>query len=117
VLASAEESKAERIAAQKAFLKKRAAIWKDIQEGGFPPPTRQPTNAHLLEHRAGRQFDVIFCWRARLRLAQSTRRTAYPTWLSANCFSTFCAIERCSRTERGRSSTAAPSARPSYTSA
>ena len=29
-------SKAERIAAQKAFLKKRREIWKDIQEGRFP---------------------------------------------------------------------------------
>ena len=29
-------SKAERIAAQKAFLKKRSEIWKDIQEGRFP---------------------------------------------------------------------------------
>jgi len=36
VMASMSGSRAERIAAQKAFLKKRDAIWKDIQDGRFP---------------------------------------------------------------------------------
>ena len=36
VLAVEGKSKAERIAAQAAFLKKRSEIWKDIQEGRFP---------------------------------------------------------------------------------
>ena len=36
VLAAEGGSKAERIAAQNSFLKKRSAIWKDIQEGRFP---------------------------------------------------------------------------------
>ena len=36
VLAAESASKAERIAAQKAFLKKRSEMWKDIQEGRFP---------------------------------------------------------------------------------
>ena len=36
VLAAKDAPKAERIAAQKAFLKKRSEIWKDIQEGRFP---------------------------------------------------------------------------------
>ena len=36
VLAAEGGSKAERIAARKAFLKSRSAIWKDIQEGRFP---------------------------------------------------------------------------------
>ena len=36
VLVAVGGSKAERIAAQKAFLKKRCEIWKDIQEGRFP---------------------------------------------------------------------------------
>src|SRR5262245_55515011 len=36
VMAAAGGSKAERLAAQKAFLKKRSEIWKDIQEGRFP---------------------------------------------------------------------------------
>ena len=36
VLAAEGGSKAERIAAQKVFLKKRSGIWKDIQEGRFP---------------------------------------------------------------------------------
>jgi hypothetical protein len=35
VLGAVGKSKAERIAAQKAFLKKRSEIWKDIQEGRF----------------------------------------------------------------------------------
>ena len=36
MLAAEGGSKAERIAAQKAFLEKRGEIWKDIQEGRFP---------------------------------------------------------------------------------
>ena len=36
VLAAEGGSKAERVAAQKIFLKKRSEIWKDIQEGRFP---------------------------------------------------------------------------------
>jgi hypothetical protein len=36
VLNAESGSKAERIAAQKVFLKKRIEIWKDIQEGRFP---------------------------------------------------------------------------------
>ena len=36
VLAAVSGSKAERLAAQKAFLKRRSEIWKDIQEGRFP---------------------------------------------------------------------------------
>ena len=36
VLAAEGGSKAERIAAQKVFLKKRSEIWKDILEGRFP---------------------------------------------------------------------------------
>jgi hypothetical protein len=36
VLATANESSAEQLAAQKAFLKKRGEIWKDTQEGRFP---------------------------------------------------------------------------------
>lgn len=36
MLAAVGRSKAERIAAQKAFLKKRSEIWNDIQEGRFP---------------------------------------------------------------------------------
>ena len=36
VIVAESGSKAERIAAQKAFLKKRGEIWKDIQEGRFP---------------------------------------------------------------------------------
>ena len=36
VLDAERGSKAERAAAQKAFLQKRAEIWKDIQEGRFP---------------------------------------------------------------------------------
>ena len=36
VLAAKDGPRAERIAAQKAFLKKRSAIWNDIQEGRFP---------------------------------------------------------------------------------
>ena len=36
VLVAVGGSKAERIAAQKAFLKKRSEIWKEIQEGRFP---------------------------------------------------------------------------------
>jgi hypothetical protein len=36
VLVAVGKSKAERIAAQKAFLKKRNEIWTDIQEGRFP---------------------------------------------------------------------------------
>ena len=36
VLAAEGGSNAERIAAHKAFLKKRSGIWKDIQEGRFP---------------------------------------------------------------------------------
>lgn len=37
VLDSEGRSKAERLAAQKLFLKKRSEIWKDIQDGRFPP--------------------------------------------------------------------------------
>jgi hypothetical protein len=36
VLVAAGLSKAERLAAQKIFLKRRSAMWKDIQEGRFP---------------------------------------------------------------------------------
>jgi hypothetical protein len=36
VLTTEGRSKAERIAAQKAFLKKRGEIWDDIREGRFP---------------------------------------------------------------------------------
>ena len=36
VLAAMRGSRVELLAAQKAFLKKRGAIWKDIQEGRFP---------------------------------------------------------------------------------
>lgn len=36
VLATANGPRAERLAAQKAFLQKRGAIWQDIQEGKFP---------------------------------------------------------------------------------
>jgi hypothetical protein len=36
VLATAKGPKAERLAAQRAFLQKRNEIWKDIQEGRFP---------------------------------------------------------------------------------
>ena len=36
VLAARNGSKAEQIAARKAFLEKRVEIWKDIQEGRFP---------------------------------------------------------------------------------
>ena len=36
VLATSNEPKAERLAAQKAFLRRRSEIWKDIQEGRFP---------------------------------------------------------------------------------
>ena len=36
VLAAEGGSRTERIAARKAFRKKRSAIWKDIQEGRFP---------------------------------------------------------------------------------
>ena len=36
VLATANGPKAERLAAQKAFLHKRGGIWKNIQEGRFP---------------------------------------------------------------------------------
>ena len=36
VMASMSGSRAERIAAQKAFLKKREAIWNDIHDGRFP---------------------------------------------------------------------------------
>ena len=36
VLAAEDGSAADRTAAHKAFLKKRADIWKDIQEGRFP---------------------------------------------------------------------------------
>ena len=36
VLATARGPRAGRIAAQKAFLRKRGEIWKDIQEGRFP---------------------------------------------------------------------------------
>jgi hypothetical protein len=37
VLAAVGATKAERLAAQKAFLRKRREIWRDIQEGRFPP--------------------------------------------------------------------------------
>jgi hypothetical protein len=36
VMAAMERPKVEQVAAQKAFLKKRHEIWKDIQEGRFP---------------------------------------------------------------------------------
>jgi hypothetical protein len=36
VLAAANGSRAERLAARKAFLQRRSEIWKDIQEGRFP---------------------------------------------------------------------------------
>jgi hypothetical protein len=36
VLAAQGGTKAERIAARKAFLRRRSEIWKDIQEGRFP---------------------------------------------------------------------------------
>jgi hypothetical protein len=36
VLDTARKSKAERLAAQRAFLRRRGEIWKDIQEGRFP---------------------------------------------------------------------------------
>ena len=36
VLATADAPKAERLAAQRAFLAKRPEIWRDIQEGKFP---------------------------------------------------------------------------------
>ena len=36
VLAARDAPRAERIAAWKAFLKKRSRIWRDIQEGRFP---------------------------------------------------------------------------------
>jgi hypothetical protein len=36
VLATANGPRAERLAAQRAFLKERGKIWKDIQEGRFP---------------------------------------------------------------------------------
>ena len=36
VLIAAGKSRAERFAAQRAFLKRRGEIWKDIQEGRFP---------------------------------------------------------------------------------
>ena len=36
VLATLGSSKAERLAAHKAFLEKRSEIWEDIQEGRFP---------------------------------------------------------------------------------
>lgn len=36
VLTTASGPKAERLAAQRAFLQERDAIWKDIQEGRFP---------------------------------------------------------------------------------
>jgi hypothetical protein len=36
VLKTAKSPRAERLAAQKAFLAKRAEIWKDIQDGKFP---------------------------------------------------------------------------------
>lgn len=36
VLATASGPRAERLAAQKAFLRRRGDIWKDIQEGRFP---------------------------------------------------------------------------------
>ena len=36
VLTTAGGSRTERLAAQKAFLQKREAIWRDIQEGNFP---------------------------------------------------------------------------------
>lgn len=36
VLTTAKGSRAERLAAQKAFLQRRGEIWKDIQDGRFP---------------------------------------------------------------------------------
>jgi hypothetical protein len=36
VIATAKGPKADRLSAQKAFLRKRGEIWKDIQEGRFP---------------------------------------------------------------------------------
>jgi hypothetical protein len=36
VLAAANGSRAERLAARKAFLQRRSEIWEDIQEGRFP---------------------------------------------------------------------------------
>jgi hypothetical protein len=36
VLTTAGGSRAERLAAQRAFLQKRGEIWRDIQEGNFP---------------------------------------------------------------------------------
>lgn len=36
VLATAKGARAERLRAQKAFLRRRGEIWKDIQEGRFP---------------------------------------------------------------------------------
>ena len=36
VLATANGARSERLAAQRAFLQKRGAIWRDIQDGRFP---------------------------------------------------------------------------------
>ena len=76
VLAAARGSKAERIAAQKAFLKKRSEIWKDIQEGRFPASYTSTNNRTFVgaPRRTAIRCDFLLASKAALGPKYATDR-------------------------------------------
>jgi hypothetical protein len=116
VLAAEGGSSAERIAAQKVFLKKRGKIWKDIQEGRFPAryiSTNRKTFVGA-PRRTAIRCDFLLASKAALGPKYTKDRISD---LAQRDLLFYVSSRSRGVPERGRSSIAAPGAPRSYTSA